>query len=707
MKQNKVVALLVLAAAGSALTGIAWADAKTDQAIAKAEEQFAKGKPDDAIKSLVKLADSTNSVEAYLALARLQELNGSLDESSISVNKAVEVSASATPELKAQALSAATRTALMAGTGKQALDFATKAVEAAKTASSLGALASAHARLGDAKAANEAADAAIAAGANVALAHKGKGDALTASGQIEEAVAAYRKAVELDPKSTSAKVGLAYALVAAKKGAEARAVALKATEMDKNSGAAFAALGYAISAEKNFDGNDASWTDAIAQAQQGAFLAPKDPRSHIVVAKLFEARGNLDQAQTAYQNALNNDPGYGPARTALINIKFRKGDLDGALADAETLVKASPESAHANQMYGEFLARKGQYKEAIPYLEKATAGLPNSADTFAILAHSYNVTRSFEDAKQAYATAVKLNPDSQEIKSNYGLLLGMTGEPDKGAEILAALTQTPGYKSAAGFANYGWVLSRMKPPKAAEAIAAYNKAIELEPQNAGLYYGMGWAQYYAQDYPAAIAQFEKAAAMDKNLLPDTLSPVGWSQYFIAVNAEKTNPNFAKTKQVLAAAESAGRPDQRLADAVAKYEKAVADGEAAQAAYEAQLEAAKAAAEQVDIGRLARQLQNGTVEQRVNAANALAEAGADAAEALGYALETDSTIVVRQAAVNSLARMGSGARKALPALRRYAALTTPPNLNPTADDLQLEVMESDLKNKIRSIIAKLR
>ena len=70
MKMNKFGASLVLAAAGTLAVGPARADIKTDQAIAKAEEQFAKGKPDEAIKSMVKVATGTPSVEAYLALAR-------------------------------------------------------------------------------------------------------------------------------------------------------------------------------------------------------------------------------------------------------------------------------------------------------------------------------------------------------------------------------------------------------------------------------------------------------------------------------------------------------------------------------------------------------------------------------------------------------------------------------------------------------------
>ena len=237
MKKNKFGALLVLAVAGTFAAGTVRADLKTDQAIAKAQEQFAKGKADEALKQMAKLTSSSPSVEAFLALANLQELNGNGEEAQASVAKAVEMAGSATPALQARAYVAASRNALKNGTGKGALDYANKAVAAEKNASSLGALASAQARVGDAKAAHVAADAAIAAGATTSAAHAGKGDALFLSGQAAEATASYRKATELDPKNTAAHVGLAYALVASNKAAEARVVAQKATEMDKNSGA--------------------------------------------------------------------------------------------------------------------------------------------------------------------------------------------------------------------------------------------------------------------------------------------------------------------------------------------------------------------------------------------------------------------------------------------------------------------------------------
>jgi tetratricopeptide (TPR) repeat protein len=720
MKKNKFGAVLVLALAGSLASSHARADVKTDQAIAKAEEQFAKGKPDEAIKALVKVATSTPSVEAYLALARLQELNGNGADAEASLAKAVEVGASASPALNARALSASARMTLRSGSGRAALDIANKAVAAERNAQSLGALASAQARVGDAKAANTSGDAAIAASATAAEAHVGKGDALTASGQTAEAAAAYRKATELDPRNTEAQVGLAYALIASNKATEARAVALKATEGNKGSGGAFAALGYAISAEKNFNGNDASWSDAIAQAQQGAFLSAKDPQVHVVVAKLFEARGNYDQAQVSYQNAITIDPGFTAARTALIQTKHRRGDLDGALRDAAELVKASPESPDANKTYGELLARKAQadpanastfYKQAIPHLEKATAAMPKAGDAFAMLAHSYHVTRSFEDAKNAYAKAVELNPANNDIKSNYGLLLGMSGDPEKGAQVLAALVSTPGYKSAAGFANYGWVLSRMKPPKGPEAIAAYQRAIAIDPANGGLHFGLAWAQIFAGQNREAIASFEKAASMDKALFADTRHGIARANYRLAVEASlaaKAPADFTQTKAALAAAETAGRPDVFVVGALADYEKAVAAGQAQAAAAAAAAAASSAGGDDaVDIGKLQRQLQKGSISQRVDAANALAAAGSEAAEILGYALETDSIISVRQAAVHSLRRMGAGARKAAPALNRYIRTQAQVDPQGGAEVMRLEIMEADLRRDIRDLLGKLR
>jgi tetratricopeptide (TPR) repeat protein len=72
-------------------------NSKLEQAVAKAEEQLQKGKPEEALKTLTKAVEQSPSGEGYVALSRLQQRLGSYDEAMASLTRAKEVSASAPP----------------------------------------------------------------------------------------------------------------------------------------------------------------------------------------------------------------------------------------------------------------------------------------------------------------------------------------------------------------------------------------------------------------------------------------------------------------------------------------------------------------------------------------------------------------------------------------------------------------------------------
>ena len=77
LMKNALLCLVAL----SILAAPALAQSKIDQALAKAEEQLAKGKPEKAIKTMSKIVEQNpTSGEAQVALARLQERLGNLDE---------------------------------------------------------------------------------------------------------------------------------------------------------------------------------------------------------------------------------------------------------------------------------------------------------------------------------------------------------------------------------------------------------------------------------------------------------------------------------------------------------------------------------------------------------------------------------------------------------------------------------------------------
>src|SRR5262249_24938701 len=132
------VAVAALVVAGAAVP--ARADKKLDDAVAKAEAQLARGKEDEAVKILQKAAaQAPRDAEPQMALAQLLARLGKLDDASAALGRAGELSASASPAVKARVLAARSSMALRTGPASEALALAQQAVQAEGGAPSLAA----------------------------------------------------------------------------------------------------------------------------------------------------------------------------------------------------------------------------------------------------------------------------------------------------------------------------------------------------------------------------------------------------------------------------------------------------------------------------------------------------------------------------------------------------------------------------------------
>ena len=89
--------------------------------MAKAEDQVAKGKPEEAVKTLQKAATQSPGSEAQAALGNLQAKLGNFDEATAAFAKAKELSATEPPATKAATFSAVALYHLSACTAKDAL----------------------------------------------------------------------------------------------------------------------------------------------------------------------------------------------------------------------------------------------------------------------------------------------------------------------------------------------------------------------------------------------------------------------------------------------------------------------------------------------------------------------------------------------------------------------------------------------------------
>jgi superkiller protein 3 len=687
MKTN----VLILAAA--LLATPAWAQrSKLDEAVAKADSQAEKGKPEEGEKNLQKFADSNATPEAYVALARFQLRHASPEAAVASANKAAQLSAAAAPAAKAEALAMQSYLDLIQGSGKDALAHAQQAVAAdGASATAHAALARAQARTGDGNAALQSAEKAIAASATSGLAHLAKGEALLALGRGKDAETAFRKALEVEPKLVLARTRLASALLAQGNAAAAVTEAKAASEADQKSAEAFATFGRATLAL-----DPKKWDEAIAHAQQGAFLNAKDPTVQTDVGHIFEAANNFDQAQLAYGRALAADPGYVAARVAMVNVQIRKGQLEPALRDAQLIVQEMPNNAPAQLQLGRLYLRKQDYAAAVGALEKAAQLSPGVAETHARLGTAYQYTGKRAEALASYKKAVDLDPANVDFRTTYGLLLGVGNREAEGIAELQKVVATPGYKSADAYINLGWLYRNTNPPQAQQSVDAYKKALEIDPKAEQAALGMGWSYTNLKNWDEAIAAFNKAMEIDPGLTDVAYTGIGWSYLF--------KKDLAQAKQFADKAQAAGGIDPRLRQNIERVEKGL----------EAQMEAMKAPPpapkiERADAGTLSQQLLNGRdVAARRRAARELAGHGEDGLSALITALTKDNDWSVRMQAASSLGALGPKGSAAIPHL--MSILNSPRMTDKavlTKEEMQLAMVEEDFRKVVRQAVLKIQ
>jgi tetratricopeptide (TPR) repeat protein len=675
------------------LAGSAHAQSKLDQAIDKANEQLQKGKPEDAVKTLTKAAEQFGA-EGQVALGRLEERIGDLEAAKSAYDQA-KVSASG--PTRPTVLAAVANFTLRTGTGKDALAIATQAVAAGATPEALAALARAQVRTDDGPGAFATAQKAVAAGPTSAIAHVALAEALLALGRNPEGEAAARKATELDPQSALAWSRLARLLLAVARPADAVAAGRKAIELDEKFGEGFAILGVSILAQSAKE-----WSEAIGQAQQGHFLDPGNPIVETAVGKIFEANGQFEQAAAAYRRSLQTDPGFAPARLALIQAELNRGNRDAALAEAKKVAAEMPASPEIQMLIGEMTLRSGDYAEALGHLEQAMKGLPGNGDGWALLGRAYHFSRRYDEAADAYGKAVELQPQNLSLRATYGLVLGQAGDLEKGLAELKKVTGTPGYKDAAGWVNLGWIYRNMNQPR--ESIAAYQKGLQLDPKQEQAALGLGWAYQYTKEYDKAIAAYEQAMRIDpKEAAADANLGIAWCYFF--------KRDVPQAKAYMEKAGAAGRSVTQLKDNIEKLEKYIAEGRAVtetqMAAAQAEQQAYEERAKKVETANNAVRSRN--PQTRIRAARDLASlAGSDAVPALVYLMQTDADYDVRITAANLLGGLGGAARSAIPNIQ--GLLRQPPYeapINAPKEDLDKMMKDGDYRRALRDALQKIQ
>ncbi|MDB4910297.1 MAG: hypothetical protein JWO39_1120, partial [Gemmatimonadetes bacterium] len=377
-------------------------------------------------------------------------------------------------------------------------------------------------------------------------AHNNLGVLYYNKGMYEDAVAAFARALELDPKMQVAQRNLEVAYFHT--GYYDRRVAelrdrLRAHPDDREArwelGRAYAAIGDAKEAVTEFN--------AILQ------YAPNDVGAIVQLGLAEKANGDLEKAQCWLDRALALDEKSPLVHQYIGEVLYNRGLNDQALAALHRSIELSPENADAHYLIGFVLGDLGRHEEARAATKRAIQLNPSLSRAQANLSiDRYNTARYNElvpARQERRSSALELSTDGHLAHYNLGLAFRQKGyyaealkeyklALDRNEDenlVRQAMAEVHLLKkdASAAIELYDQILLAQKDsPKLwcergvalhqqgqhAPAAESYRRALALDPAYAIAHNNLGVAQYHAGQSEAAVDSFRAALSSQPNFV---------------------------------------------------------------------------------------------------------------------------------------------------------------------------------------------
>jgi len=202
---------------------------------------------------------------------------------------------------------------------------------------------------------------------------------------------------------------------------------------------------------------------------------------------LYQA-GRYAEVEAAARQMTQCFPGYGFGWKMLGRTGMAQGRYLDALEYLQKTVALLPDDANAYNSLGITCIHLGRLREAEASLRRAVAVKPEYINASINLGTVLHDLGQLEEAVSCYRTVLKVRPDLPEGYNNLAMALKELGRLEEAEQCLRrALELKPGYAEA--YNNLGMTLK--ESGRLEEAVACYRRALELKPDYAEIYTNLG------------------------------------------------------------------------------------------------------------------------------------------------------------------------------------------------------------------------
>ncbi len=122
-------------------------------------------------------------------------------------------------------------------------------------------------------------------------------------------------------------------------------------------------------------------------------------------------KADFDAAIYNYKKTIDYDPYNAPAFYNLGNAYYMKNEFEKAIFAYNSALKLNPDSAECHFNIASAYNDKGDFDNALKHYRQSLQYDPKNSETYVNIGAILE-KRSFQEATDAYQTALKLNPDN-------------------------------------------------------------------------------------------------------------------------------------------------------------------------------------------------------------------------------------------------------------------------------------------------------
>ncbi len=293
--------------------------------------------------------------------------------------------------------------------------------------------------------------------------------------------------------------------------------------------------------------------------------------------QLFSQRGGFDQAIEAYKQVLSFDATNAEAHTRIALIHQMRDRYTDSEESARAAIAADPRAALAHAVLAESLHSQGRYNEALDAADDAVAADPNHPAGYASRAvikaaralddaDAAMLREAVDDAETALEKAAGRENLLQALAHNargvvYWYQYQFSNDQSMVARGGDEFNRAIGLQSqiAVFHSNLGYfyndqganAIQRGSRQDAAALLdlarQQFERAQEVDPAYGHAHAGLGWNLYYLEDYAGAIAEFDKALELNPQ---DTDAHLGKSYALLAIAPPDYNGAIATLEKAI-------------------------------------------------------------------------------------------------------------------------------------------------------------